>query len=88
MNKKDARATGFGNGYAAGAYGTDGVLDEERFFEMAYASEENARQFSPFELTAHEINESGNRAEGLWEAYDKGVEAGAKAAWKERWDRR
>jgi hypothetical protein len=47
-------------------------------------AESNARQFSPFEFLAHDINETGDRAEGLWEAYDAGVFAGAKAGARER----
>jgi hypothetical protein len=42
----------------------------------AWDNEENARQYSPFEVFAHEINMSGNRAEGLWEKYEDGVRVG------------
>lgn len=43
----------------------------------AYESEQNARQYSPWEFLAHEIN-SGRNPEGQWEAYDAGVAAGIK----------
>ena len=49
----------------------------------AYESEQNARDFSPFEFTAHEIN-TGRNPEGQWDAYDNGVEAGIKAGIKKR----
>jgi len=41
----------------------------------AHAAEENARQFSPFELTAHEFN-TNNDPDTAWEDYDEGVHAG------------
>lgn len=49
----------------------------------AYECEQNARDFTPFEFTAHEIN-TGRNPEGQWEAYDNGVEAGIKAGIKKR----
>lgn len=84
MNKNDAKSEGFDAGYSAGVYGTEGFKDEDEFFSMAYESEENARQFSPFEFLAHDINETGDRAEGLWDAYDEGVLFGIRKAWKEK----
>ena len=42
----------------------------------AWENEKNARSYSPFEFFAHEINMSGNRAEGLWEKYEEGVTVG------------
>ena len=84
MNKKDARAEGEDRGYSAGIYGTEGFKTEDEFFSMAYESEDNARQVSPFEFFAHDVNECEDRADGLWEAYDEGVTAGIKKAWKER----
>jgi hypothetical protein len=52
---------------------------------LCYDAESNSRQFSPFELTAHEFNsaeedEDGNhdpdlegRSEELWEAFEAGI---------------
>ena len=84
MTKKDARLEGTDRGYEAGAYGTEGFKNKEEFFDMAFESEDNSRQFSPFEFFAHDVNDSGDRPDGLWEAYDEGVTAGIKKAWKER----
>jgi hypothetical protein len=81
MNKKEAYQEGFDRGYEAATYCEveDGDEDKE---SAAFEAEENARQYSPFEFLAHDINETGDRADGLWEAYDKGVAAGIKAALK------
>lgn len=56
---------------------------EECIMSAAYECEQNARQYSPFEFTAHEIN-TGRNPEGQWDAYDSGVEAGIKAGIKKR----
>ena len=50
---------------------------EECLSSAAAESERMARDFSPWEFTAHDINESDD-AEELWEAYDDGVDAGIK----------
>jgi len=39
------------------------------------------RDFSPFEFTAHAFNESSN-SEGLWEAFDAGIQAGIAAYYR------
>ncbi len=41
-------------------------------------SESNDRQFSPFECTAHEINES-RWPDEVWEAFDEGIIKGLRA---------
>lgn len=41
-------------------------------------SESNGRDFSPFEFTAHDINSS-HDPDGLWQAFDDGIEAGIRA---------
>jgi hypothetical protein len=46
----------------------------------AFDSEQNARQFSPFEFFANDINETGDRAESIWQAYDEGVALGIRRA--------
>lgn len=56
---------------------------EECISSAAYESEQSARDYSPFEFTAHEIN-TGRNPEGQWDAYDSGVEAGIKAGIKKR----
>jgi len=50
----------------------------------AFESEQNARQYSPWEFIASAINGCGGRADGLWDAYDAGVAAGIKKAVRKR----
>jgi hypothetical protein len=50
--------------------------------QAASHESENLRQFSPFEFTAREFNESRD-PDGVWEAYEDGVFKGARAAAKE-----
>ena len=82
MNKKDAYREGVDQGTAA----AEAVILEheagENLEDAAFEAEELNRQYSPFEFFAHDVNDCGDRAEGLWEAYDKGVAAGIKAALK------
>ena len=42
-------------------------------------SELHSRQYSPFEFFASDVNECGDRAEGLWDSYDEGVVKGIDA---------
>lgn len=44
---------------------------------VAFAVEENNRQFSPFEFVAHAIN---SEDPDLWEDYDAGIDAGIQIA--------
>src|SRR5215475_5103846 len=93
MNKRQAKQIGDRNGYGAAIYCdapdatcrfeascdcSQGNYCEDCLTSSAYDSEQNARQFSPFEFTASAINKSGNRTESLWNAYDEGVAAGIK----------
>ncbi len=68
-------------------YGDPDALDKQEFEEVAqsaaYEGELNARSYSPFEFFAHDINMSGNRAEGLWEKYAEGVTVGINKGVKE-----
>ena len=54
MNQKETYELGKTNGYAAGLYCERS--DDETWLEAAHQSEQNARQYSPFEFTAHGIN--------------------------------
>jgi len=66
------------------------VVTEENladvFTMLAYESELGARDFSPWEFTAKEINDrcADLEHDDLWELYDLGVEEGIAAAWAER----
>ena len=39
---------------------------------LCFAAESNSREYSPFEFTAHEFNESED-SESLWEAFEAGT---------------
>lgn len=59
---------------------------ENAFRQAAWASEQNARQFSPWEFTAKALNDGEAKfdVEGdLWELYDEGVDEGISDAWGE-----
>ena len=60
------------------------VVCEDCLTQAAFESEQNARQFSPFEFFAHDVNETGDRAEGLWESYDEGVGIGIRKGLQKR----
>lgn len=94
MNKQEAKRHGVNNGIAAGRYCF--VLDMDRreagcgcvapnhcedcLTNAAYQAEQNARQYTPFEFFASACNKSGERAEGLWQAYESGVGVGIRKA--------
>ena len=50
---------------------------------LASESESNSRDFSPFEYTAHELNERED-SEDAWEAFDEGISDGILANIGER----
>lgn len=92
MTKREAYRVGRARGESAAAYceaGADESCDHESTSSetglcedcltgAAFESEQHARDFSPFEFTAHAINE-GRNPEGQWATYDAGVAAGIKA---------
>jgi len=55
--------------------GTGALLNWEDMISELYECESNDRQFSPFEFTAKEINES-DYPDEYWEAYDQGISEG------------
>jgi hypothetical protein len=61
-------------------YGDPDFLDKPELEEVAesaaWEGEQNARQYAGFSYFAMEINQSGDRAEGLWEKYEEGVGVG------------
>lgn len=97
MTREDAMATGKQYGYSAGKYcevsnedqreaGCDcesGDMCSDCLATAAYASEMNARDFSPWEFVAHDIN-TDEDSEELWEAYEAGVAQGVQQALNER----
>lgn len=94
MTKKQAYEEGRDTGYAIGldthplevesAMTLDPTLADctmrEVFIGLVLEAEENARQYSPFEFFSRDINEAGDRADSLWDAYEHGVCVGAKHA--------
>ncbi len=96
MNQKEAYDLGKRLGYEAGVYmDLEQVLDsahevalppytkddiQETFEYLASDNEGNARQYSPWEHYASEMNAAGDRTEGLWEKYEEGVEVGIRQA--------
>jgi hypothetical protein len=56
---------------------------EEVLTNAAYEAEMNARQYSPWEFIAQEINDSDDPEE-LWEQYERGVTAGIQRGVRER----
>jgi hypothetical protein len=100
MNQREAKEYGIDQGYSAVQYCDVSDIDQSEancecletgkgackdcLTYGAFESEQNARQYSPFEFFAHEINSTGDRAEGLWEAYDQGVAIGIKRGLKDR----
>lgn len=51
------------------------IVDYNTAVELCFEAEENDRQYSPFEFTAHDINASINSAV-FWEAFDEGISNG------------
>jgi hypothetical protein len=82
MNKRDAREAGVETGFGIGLDMENKPDFEDEFISDVLEIEDNARQFSPFEFFAHDMNEDENRADGLWEEYDKGLVIGAKRAFQ------
>jgi hypothetical protein len=93
MNKRQAFLEGSSTGWDIGlnvpaSEWGGGKPTRDEFLQAVGEVEEHARQFSPFEMFAHEINSHSEfRAEGLWEAYDAGVMAGARRAFARRFGR-
>jgi hypothetical protein len=90
MNQPDARQRGIERGIEAATHCLVDDLDrrhagcdckhpavcEECLTEAAFDAEANSRQYTPFEFFAQAMNEVEPRAEGLWQAYERGVGTG------------
>ena len=89
MNKRDVYKQGKDTGYDiaaenASSYDLSIESERERFVsEIAEYESDGYRQYTPFEFFAHDINACGDRADGLWDAYDDGVLAGIYACLKD-----
>jgi hypothetical protein len=59
-----------------GTYQTqEGDVDRDTIIGYCFESEENARQYTPFEFTASEINGTEN-SEDYWQSFDEGIAEG------------
>lgn len=75
---------GFNAGQAASAcVSTSPKTNLDDFTAEAHEAEGNARQYTPFEFLAKQINDS-PAPEDLWDAYEQGVSSGIAAAAKAR----
>lgn len=98
MTQRSAKQEGKERGYSAAIYAEVSDVDSREascdcqegefcadcLSAAALQAEMNGRDYSPFEFIAHDINETGDRADGLWEAYDAGVALGVKHGVRER----
>lgn len=55
----------------------------EYFSVICHEAEDNSRQYSPFEFTAHDINECKN-SDVLWDEFERGIDKGISDNWNER----
>ncbi len=83
MTQREARDMGKDIGYEIASDNNRGQSDDDLFKEALETESEHYRQFSPFEFTAREFNDSRD-PDAMWEAYESGVAAGARAYLKER----
>ncbi len=84
MNKEFCRRHGISEGYniaMANRYELD-PRDTDTFVTECFEKEDNARQYSPFEFFARDVNDSRD-PDGLWQAYDEGVSTGINRAVRE-----
>ena len=66
----------------------NGTLEEDEFVTLVSEGEaEHFRQFSPFEFTAREFNES-RFPSVTWESYEDGVRRGATMVYREQMQNR
>jgi len=69
------------------------IVDTENqrdVWEMyCFEAESHGREFSPFEHTAHDLNEiAESKSYDVWEIYDAGIAAGIRAYWRKNLSRR
>jgi hypothetical protein len=79
-----AYRVGKATGYEAALYAEWDGFDPSSLEQSAYEAEEHARQYSPFEHFAAELNSAGEYSDDLWDAYERGVAAGIDEGMKER----
>lgn len=84
VTQRDAYKEGYDTGYEIARMNAHLIhkLGVQKFVSMCHENEDHQRQYSPFDFTAHDFNESRN-PDGVWDAYEKGVSAGINAAVRE-----
>lgn len=88
MNIKQAYKIGRDKGYDIGydllveARSKGDIETMDQLVTIGCDCEMNSRQFSPFEFTAKEFNDS-QVPESTWDEYERGVRVGLRKAWRE-----
>ena len=85
MNLKLAYASGKATGLQIGqnqAHDFEGDNADEFVSQVCEHESEVWRQYTPFEITAKDLNESAV-PDSSWDEYDRGVAVGARQAWEE-----
>lgn len=79
-----ARREGYDMGYgmAMANNAADMPQDMDSFIGLVQDTYEHAMQFSPEEFRAREYNDSDD-PDAMWESFDRGLAAGARAAYNE-----
>ncbi len=72
MNQKEAKSAGYNRGKGIVEAMEDLPADYDLALDELYASEENSRQYSPFEFTAYELN-AGKYPDELWATFEEGI---------------
>ena len=88
MNQKEAYQKGkdIGTSIANASFDDTNWLmsQEDDFTSDIYDRKDNYQSYSPWEFFAKEVNDSGDRAENLWDQYENGFAMGAKKVFKVR----
>lgn len=64
---------------------TDKDVQADVFYALCYDTEENDRQYTPFEFTAHELNTlQDTKPYDVWTVYDDGISQGVLANYRQR----
>ena len=86
MNQKEAYAYGKQIGSQIAKASFDDTLwtpeQEDDFSCDVYQRKDNYQSFSPWEFFAKDVNDTGERAEGIWDQYENGFAMGAKKVFR------
>lgn len=85
MNKRQAYNLGVASGEEAAKYGDFSaaeLADEDSFMEACSEICSNKRQYA--DSPTYEFNQYGDRADGLFDAFDEGETVGIRKGWRKR----